>query len=357
MCILPIAYLCAMDAIKLTQYSHGAGCGCKISPSVLDHILKSHLTAPDNDRLLVGNHSKDDAAVYDLGNGMALIATTDFFMPIVDDPYDFGRIASANAISDVYAMGGKPILAIAILGWPINTLPAAIANKVIEGSRSICAEAGIPLAGGHSIDSPEPIFGLAVNGLVPVTHLKQNNTAHVGDWLLLTKPLGVGLLTTAEKKNLLQPAHKGMAAQQMMQLNRIGESLGAIAGVSAMTDVTGFGLLGHLTEMAEGSGCSATIQFDRTPLIIPELDRYIADKSIPGGTGRNWESYGHKIAPVTELQKAILADPQTSGGLLVAVQPRALAEVQLLLREAGMGQYCQPIGQLSAKGNYVVTVE
>lgn len=217
----------------------------------MDEILSSNIASPDNNKLIVGNHSKDDAAVYDLGNGTALISTTDFFMPIVDDPYEFGRIASANAISDVYAMGGKPILAIAILGWPINVLPPAIAQKVIEGSRSICMEAGIPLAGGHSIDSPEPIFGLAVNGLVPIENIKQNNLAKEGDILFLTKPLGVGILTTAEKKGILLDQHKGVAASQMMQLNSIGEMLGKIKGVSAMTDVTGFGLLGHLVEMAE----------------------------------------------------------------------------------------------------------
>ena len=212
--------------VKLTQYSHGAGCGCKISPSVLDKILHSNLAIPDNKRLIVGNHSKDDAAVYDMGNGVALISTTDFFMPIVDDPFDFGRIASANAISDVYAMGGQPALAIAILGWPVNKIPPEVAQKVIEGSRSICLEAGISLAGGHSIDSPEPIFGLAVNGFVPVNNIKQNNTAREGDILFLTKPLGVGILTTAEKKDLLQKKHVGLAAKQMMQLNKVGEALG-----------------------------------------------------------------------------------------------------------------------------------
>ena len=229
--------------VKLTQYSHGAGCGCKISPLILDKILSSNLSVPDNKKLLVGNHSKDDAAVYDLGNGTALISTTDFFMPIVDDPFEFGRIAAANAISDVYAMGGKPVLAIAILGWPINKIPAEIAQKVIEGGRSICVEAGISLAGGHSIDSPEPIFGLAVNGLVDIKNIKQNNTAKEGDVLFLTKSLGVGILTTAEKKGLLKKEHIGLASRQMMQLNKAGELLGVIKGVHAMTDVTGFGLL------------------------------------------------------------------------------------------------------------------
>jgi selenide, water dikinase len=340
--------------IKLTQYSHGAGCGCKISPKVLDEILRSNIAMPDNNRLLVGNHSKDDAAVYDLGNDTAIISTTDFFMPIVDDPYQFGRIASANAISDVYAMGGKPILAIAILGWPINTLPAEVANKVIEGSRSICAEAGIPLAGGHSIDSPEPIFGLAVNGLVPIKNLKQNNTAKEGNLLFLTKPLGVGILTTAEKKGILQPGHEGLAARQMMQLNKIGEQLGAVAGVTAITDVTGFGLLGHLVEMAEGSGLSAKLDFETIPQIIDTLAEYVTAKSVPGGTGRNWDSYGHKIGELNDYQKALLADPQTSGGLLFAVEEQAVAEIQELLRQNGLENFTMPIGRLHQPGEKVI---
>jgi selenide, water dikinase len=344
----------ATDTIKLTQYSHGAGCGCKISPKVLDEILRSNIAMPDNNRLLVGNHSRDDAAVYDLGNGTAIISTTDFFMPIVDDPFDFGRIASANAISDVYAMSGKPILAIAILGWPINTLPAHIANKVIEGSRSICAEAGIPLAGGHSIDSPEPIFGLAVNGMVPVKNLKQNNTARQGNLLFLTKPLGVGILTTAEKKGILQPAHVGIAAKQMMQLNKVGESLGAIKGVTAITDVTGFGLLGHLAEMAEGSGLSAILDFDKVPQIIDSLAGYVAAKSVPGGTGRNWESYGHKVGQITDYQRAVLADPQTSGGLLIAVEEDSVNEVQELLRQNGLERLTAPIGHLEQPGDKII---
>jgi selenide, water dikinase len=344
------------DTIKLTQYSHGAGCGCKISPKVLDEILRSNIAMPDNNRLLVGNHSKDDAAVYDLGNDTAIISTTDFFMPIVDDPYDFGRIASANAISDVYAMGGKPILAIAILGWPINTLPAEVANKVIEGSRSICAEAGIPLAGGHSIDSPEPIFGLAVNGIVPIKNLKQNNTAKAGNHLFLTKPLGVGILTTAEKKGILQAGHVGIAAKQMMQLNKIGELLGAVAGVTAITDVTGFGLLGHLAEMAEGSGLSARLNFEKIPQITDTLADYVAAKSVPGGTGRNWDSYGHKIGSISDYQKAILADPQTSGGLLIAVEEHAIAEVQELLRRNGLERFAVPIGSLVKKKELCVEI-
>jgi len=334
--------------IKLTQYSHGAGCGCKISPKVLDQILASNFSMPDNDKLIVGNHSKDDAAVYDLGNGTALISTTDFFMPIVDDPYNFGRIASANAISDVYAMGGKPILAIAILGWPINTLPPEVAQKVIEGSRSICFEAGISLAGGHSIDSPEPIFGLAVNGIVNIENIKQNNTAQVGDVLFLTKKIGVGILTTAEKKGLLKEEHKELAPLQMMQLNKIGEVLGKLKFVHSITDVTGFGLLGHLTEIAEGSGVSAIVNFNKVPLITPELQFYIDNKSIPGGTNRNWDSYGNKIEIADGVNadnaKAILADPQTSGGLLIAVAPEDAVEIQQLLIANNL--YGETIGQI-----------
>jgi selenide,water dikinase len=349
-----------MENIKLTQYSHGAGCGCKISPKILDEILHSSFSMPDNDRLLVGNHSKDDAAVYDLQNGSALISTTDFFMPIVDDPYNFGRIASANAISDVYAMGGNPIMAIAILGWPINVIPPIVARRVIEGSKSICLEAGIPLAGGHSIDSPEPIFGLAVNGLVEIKNLKQNNTAKNGDVLLLTKKIGVGILTTAEKKNQLRAEDKLLAANQMMQLNKIGALLGGVAGVSAMTDVTGFGLLGHLIELAEGSGLSAVVDFSKVPLISDRLVDYVEMGAVPGGTNRNWDSYGHKVSMVNSsaasLHKNILADPQTSGGLLISVSKESLNEVVAILNEGGLSDRTTPIGELTNAGSFAVTV-
>ena len=349
-----------MDNIKLTQYSHGAGCGCKISPKILDEILQSSFSMPDNNRLLVGNHSKDDAAVYDLLNGTALISTTDFFMPIVDDPYNFGRIASANAISDVYAMGGNPVLAIAILGWPINILPPLVARRVIEGSKSICLEAGIPLAGGHSIDSPEPIFGLAVNGLVDIKNLKQNNTAKKGDVLLLTKKIGVGILTTAEKKNQLTESDKLLAAEQMMELNKVGSRLGGVAGVHAMTDVTGFGLLGHLIEMAEGSGLSATIEFNRVPLISKRLIEYVEMGAVPGGTNRNWDSYGHKVqlenTGAESLYKNILADPQTSGGLLISVGRDSLEEVISVLNEFGLSERTTPIGEMHESGSFAVRV-
>lgn len=343
------------DSVKLTQYSHGAGCGCKISPVILDKILHSNLAAPDNKKLIVGNHSKDDAAVYDLGNGTALISTTDFFMPIVDDPFDFGRIASANAISDVYAMGGKPILAIAILGWPVNIIPPEIAQKVIEGARSICMEAGISLAGGHSIDSPEPIFGLAVNGLADIKNIKQNNTAREGDLIFLTKPLGVGILTTAEKKGVLQQWHVGLAAKQMMQLNSIGEPLGKIEEVHAMTDVTGFGLLGHLVEMAEGSGLSAVINFENVPLIIDDINNYVDQKCVSGGTGRNWDSYGDKIGAISDYQKTILADPQTSGGLLIAAEEKSVEKVKQILSEQGI-EFIKPIGRFIKSMEKIIMV-
>jgi selenide,water dikinase len=349
-----------MEEIKLTQYSHGAGCGCKISPKILDEILHSSFSMPDNDRLIVGNHSKDDAAVYDLKNGTALISTTDFFMPIVDDPYNFGRIASANAISDVYAMGGDPIMAIAILGWPINLLSPLVARRVIEGSKSICMEAGIPLAGGHSIDSPEPIFGLAVNGLVNITHLKQNNTAQKGDILFLTKKIGVGILTTAEKKNLLKEGDEKLAANQMMELNKIGSIMGKIEGVHAMTDVTGFGLLGHLIEMAEGSRYSAKINFKSVPLISDRLIEYVDMGSVPGGTNRNWDSYGHKVhfhdGQNQILQKNILADPQTSGGLLLSVSKAAVKDVIEALEQNGLSDRTMPIGEIIESDNFAVSV-
>lgn len=349
-----------MENIKLTQYSHGAGCGCKISPKILDEILHSSFSMPDNDRLIVGNHSKDDAAVYDLKNGTALISTTDFFMPIVDDPYNFGRIASANAISDVYAMGGNPILAIAILGWPINVIPPIVAGRVIEGSKSICMEAGIPLGGGHSIDSPEPIFGLAVNGLVDLHCLKQNNTAKMGDVLLLTKKIGVGILTTAEKKGLLREEDSTLAAEQMMMLNKIGAIVSKLEGVHAITDVTGFGLLGHLIEMAEGSGLSAQLNFNAVPLISDQLVDYVEKGSVPGGTNRNWDSYGHKVTfketDRSPLFKSILADPQTSGGLLLSVSKQSLQGVQAIMKEHGLGSFTEPIGEFTAADKFAITV-
>ncbi|MBL7828170.1 MAG: selenide, water dikinase SelD [Saprospiraceae bacterium] len=340
----------------LTQYSHGAGCGCKIAPKVLDSILQTELAKQPFPSLLVGNEERDDAAVFDLGDGTALVSTTDFFMPIVDDPEDFGRIASVNAISDVYAMGGKPLVAIAILGWPVNTIPAEVAAKVIDGSRKACAEAGIPLAGGHSIDSPEPIFGLAVTGRVAIKHLKKNGGATPGARLYLTKPLGVGILTTAQKKSLLKPEHAHIAPDSMKRLNKAGERFGRLEYVQAMTDVTGFGLLGHLTEMCEASDTSAVVYFDKTPVIDRQIiDHYLAEKCVPGGTNRNWDSYGHKIAGAEDPTKRhILADPQTSGGLLIAVHPDHLAAFE---QEAALeGFELEPLGIMMEKQQAVVTI-
>lgn len=309
-----------MTKIRLTKYSHGAGCGCKISPKVLENILKSDLPEFNDVNLLVGNQSKDDAAVYDIGGGKSIMSTTDFFMPIVDDPFDFGRIAATNAISDIYAMGGKPIMAIAILGWPINKLSADVAAKVIDGGRFVCHQAGISLAGGHSIDSPEPIFGLAVTGVIDTNKVKQNNQAQAGDLLFLSKPLGIGILTTAQKKGLLKSTHQHIARDTMCELNRVGIPLSDQTCVHAMTDVTGFGLLGHLSEICEGSNLSAELTFSDVPL-LDGIEEYIALGAIPGGSHRNFESYGDKISALSDLQRTILCDPQTSGGLLISVGP------------------------------------
>jgi selenide,water dikinase len=339
--------------IKLTQYSHGAGCGCKISPKVLSTILESNIDMPVLPNLLVGNDSRDDAAVLDMGNGTAIISTTDFFMPIVDDPFTFGKIAATNAISDVFAMGGKPILAIAILGWPINKLAPEIAREVVEGGRQICKEVGISLAGGHSIDSPEPIFGLAVTGQVDLKNIKQNDTATEGCKLLLTKPLGVGILTTAQKHGVLLPEHENIAPELMCKLNSPGFDLAKISGVKAMTDVTGFGLLGHLTEMCEGSNLSAQIDYSKIPQ-LPMLTQYLEQNCIPGGTIRNWESYGNNIFLKEESYKNILCDPQTSGGLLLAVDPGSVSEVQECLK--GFSIETMPFGKLIKREENLITV-
>jgi selenide, water dikinase len=344
------------DTIKLTQFSHGAGCGCKIAPHVLEQILKSDFKSPLNNKLIVGNSTKDDAAVYDIGNGQGMISTTDFFMPIVDDPTDFGKIASANAISDVYAMGGKPLMAIAILGWPINKLPVEIAQKVIDGARAICMEAGIPLAGGHSIDSPEPIFGLAVSGMVDLKNLKKNNTAKEDDIIYITKKIGVGILTTAEKKGMLRDDHKGVAAQQMMQLNTLGEKLGKLNYVTAMTDVTGFGLLGHLIEMAEGANLSIELDYSKVPL-IDNLDFYISQVCVPDNSFRNWSGYDPKVSGITGNSLLTLCDPQTNGGLLITVNPASKNEFENFLISEGFHDFSQPIGFMKTKEEKVIVIK
>lgn len=339
------------DPVRLTQYCRSAGCGCKIAPSILEEILSFAGTVAHSDRLLVGNDSRDDAAVFDLGNGQAIVSTTDFFMPIVDDPFDFGQIASVNAISDVYAMGGKPLMAIAVLGWPLDKLPPEVAGRVLEGGRAACACAGIPLAGGHSIDSPEPIFGLAVTGQVAVENLKRNDRAVPGCELFLTKPLGVGLVATAQKRDLADQADFERAVKQMIKLNSLGALLGSQSGVKAMTDVSGFGLLGHLTEMCEGSGVSATLDSARVPR-LENIDRYIDEGCTSGGTDRNFDSYGPKIGPLTRPQKALLCDPQTSGGLLVAVAPDGLTAFEEVSAELNL----QSFGQITEATDPLITV-
>ena len=294
---------------------------------MLGTILHSELEKFIDPNLLVGNETADDAAVYDIGNGVGIISTTDFFMPIVDDPFDFGRIAATNAISDIFAMGGKPIMAIAILGFPINKLPAEVAQQIVEGGRAACATAGIALAGGHSIDAPEPLFGLAVTGVIPTEKVKRNASATAGCQLFLTKPLGIGILTTAEKRGILKPEHQHLARDAMCQMNLIGAEFSKLDEVKAMTDVTGFGLLGHLKEVCEGSNLRAEVDFADIQTLDGVQD-YIAQGSVPGGTNRNFESYGHLISPLTDEQKAILCDPQTSGGLLVAVESQAVEKIQ-----------------------------
>ena len=348
------------EKIELLQYSHGAGCGCKIAPAVLDEILQGGLSMPDDLLLLVGNSSKDDAAVYDMGSGTALISTTDFFLPVVNDPYDFGRIAAANAISDVYAMGGRPVMALAILGWPVEKLPAFVAQQVLDGGRATCIEAGIPLAGGHSIDSSEPIFGLSVNGLVSKEHIKRNDTAKDGDLIFLTKRLGVGILSTAQKRGLLTNEHLDALITQLTLLNKAGEALGKVNGVTAMTDVTGFGLLGHLMEMAEGSGLSAELYYSKIKL-IDGVKEYLAQRVIPDATYRNWNAYSKNTgfeAGVNVMEAFnLLPDPQTNGGLLIAAQQSAMSEVSDVLISFGLQEYTEPIGRFISPGEKRISVK
>ena len=339
------------QAVRLTQYSHGAGCGCKIAPNILSEILKGPAGSSGDvafPSLLVGHQTRDDAAAVAIDPDRALLSTTDFFMPIVDDPYDFGRIAATNAISDIYAMGGTPLLAVAILGWPVNELGPDIANRVVQGGREACESLGFPLAGGHSIDAPEPIFGLAVSGIVERAYLKQNSSARPDDYLLLTKPLGIGIHTTAEKKAQLQAAHHGLATEVMCRPNSVGATLAKIEGVHALTDVTGFGLAGHLMEMCEGAKLDALIDFQSLPL-LPSLSEYIDLGCVPGGSHRNFESCHTSLPALTAEQQAVLCDPQTSGGLLIAAAPDALRAVQAALSDAGL--HSAPIGRFSASSH------
>ncbi len=323
--------------IKLTEYSRGSGCGCKIAPAVLREILKSDEEFPPYPNLLVGHESNDDAAVLDLkiGDDLCLISTTDFFMPVVNNAKEFGKIASVNALSDVYAMGGAPTLAVAILGWPVDKLPAQLASQVLEGARFICRLAGIPLAGGHSIDSAEPFFGLAVNGLVKKANLKKNNTANAGDLLFITKPLGAGILTTAHKRNLALQADFDTALRYMTTLNKIGTSLAKLEGVTALTDVTGFGLTGHLIEMCDKGRLSAELQSAEIPL-MPNLQYYLDKMIYPDMTMKNFSAFSSQCTTMSASQLFTLCDPQTSGGLMVAVNPNAVENYLQVVHEFGL---------------------
>ncbi|WP_028228361.1 selenide, water dikinase SelD [Paraburkholderia ferrariae] len=337
-------------APRLTSLSHGGGCGCKIAPGVLSALLarSTPLTAAFPN-LLVGTETADDAAVYKLNDEQAIVATTDFFMPIVDDPYDFGRIAATNALSDVYAMGGKPILALALVGMPINVLPHDVIAQVLRGGEDVCAAAGIPVAGGHSIDSVEPIYGLAAIGVVHPDRVKRNASAHAGDVLVLGKPLGVGVLSAALKKDRLDAAGYQAMVAAATKLNTPGAKLAGLDGVHAMTDVTGFGLLGHTLEIARGAGLTAHVRYADLPF-LPGVEAFVADGVFTGASGRNWASYGESVtlgADLPPVAQALLTDPQTSGGLLVACAPERVDDVLAIFRAEGFDDV-RTIGQLSA---------
>jgi selenide,water dikinase len=343
--------------IKLTSFSHGGGCGCKIAPGVLAEILKNSSGFPVPKELMVGIETADDAAVYKLNDEQALIATTDFFMPIVDDPFDFGRIAATNAISDVYAMGGTPIMALALVGMPINKLPLETIGQIIRGGEAICAEAGIPIAGGHTIDSVEPIYGLVVLGLVHPSKVKRNAGAKDGDVLILGKPLGVGVLSAALKKDVLGADGYAAMIENTTKLNKPGKALAEMAGVHALTDVTGFGLLGHLLELARGAKLTAQLDMASIPL-LPGVEQLAHDGFFTGASGRNWDAYGKDVvlgAGITPAQQALLTDPQTSGGLLVSCDPGSVDEVLALFAREGFG-HAAVIGKMEA-GAAKVTVK
>ncbi|MDX2173586.1 MAG: selenide, water dikinase SelD [Bacteroidota bacterium] len=344
-----------METIKLTQFSHGSGCGCKIAPDVLKKILKTNTEIFTDPNLLVGNATNDDAAVYDLGNGTALISTVDFFMPIVDGAFDFGRIAAANAISDVYAMGGKPILSTAILGWPIDKLPSELAQQVIEGARSICSQAGIVLAGGHSIDTLEPMFGLSVNGIINTSNIKKNSNAKAGDYIYITKKIGVGILATALKRGVIENKHETILIEQLVNLNNIGELFGSLNYVNAMTDITGFGLLGHLIEILEGSNLSAEIDYQNVP-IIENIQIYTSKMIVPDNVYRNWNSYKHKVKNIGAESFFTLCDPQTNGGLMVAISDKNQQDFEKILKENNLTDFAKPIGRITDKTNVCVTI-
>ena len=334
---------------RLTSLSHGGGCGCKIAPGVLSDILKSTHALPVPKELLVGIETADDAAVYRLNDEQALIATTDFFMPIVDDPFDFGRIAATNAISDVYAMGGTPIMALALVGMPVNVLSTQTIGRILEGGASVCQAAGIPIAGGHTIDSVEPIYGLVALGLVHPGRIKRNADAQPGDVLVLGKPLGVGVLSAALKKNALPPEGYAQMIATTTRLNTPGPALAALPGVHALTDVTGFGLAGHALEMARGSACTVSLDWPQVP-VLAGVHALAAQGMVTGASARNWAGYGQQVRLPQDFaaaDQALLSDPQTSGGLLVACRPDTVDAVLDTFRQHGFEQACV-VGEVQA---------
>jgi len=327
-------------SIKLTQFSHGGGCGCKIAPNVLQDMLASLPVQPHYPNLLVGTESSDDAAVYRLNDSQAIVVTTDFFMPIVDDPADFGRIAATNALSDIYAMGASPILALAVVGMPVDKLPLEVVQGILAGGAAVCAAAGIPVAGGHTIDAPEPIYGLVAVGVAHPQHIKRNDGARDGDVLILGKPLGIGVLSAAMKKGELDSEGYRQMVETATQLNVVGEVLGQRDDVHALTDVTGFALLGHLLEICRGSGLAAELRFADVP-VLPAAATLAQAGFATGAATRNWTSYGHEVAlpaGMPEWQRKLLCDPQTSGGLLAACAPQSAEAVLQLFRNAGFQQ-------------------
>jgi selenide, water dikinase len=342
--------------INLTAFSKGSGCGCKIAPDVLQKILKASSGKSISAQLLVGRETFDDAAVYDLGNGMALISTVDFFTPVVNDAFDFGRIAAANAISDVYAMGGKPLFANAILGWPVDKLSPEMAGEVLKGAESICTKAGISIAGGHSIDAAEPFFGLSVNGIASAGNIKKNSSALKGDLIYLTKPLGSGILSAALKREKITEDHKAELIGIITQLNSFGEAAGKLHAVHALTDVTGFGLLGHLIEMAEGSALSAEIDYSKIRM-MNGLKEYFSQMIVPDNLYRNWNSYEKKVKGIGPESFFTLSDPQTNGGLLLAVSPEFKGDFEKLLLESDLAEYTEPIGYFTEKAEKPVEIK
>jgi len=341
---------------RLTSLAHGGGCGCKLAPGVLQNILANTAKGLVPEPLLVGIETSDDAAVYRINESQAVVATTDFFMPIVDDPFDFGAIAATNAISDVYAMGGTPLFALALVGMPIDKLPVETIRAILEGGESVCKRAGIPVAGGHSIDSVEPIYGLVAIGLVNPLQLKRNSDARPGDRIVLGKGIGVGIYSAALKKEQLSAAHYAAMLDSTTRLNTPGPRLAALQGVHALTDVTGFGLLGHLLEVCRGSGVHATVRSDRVPL-LPGVEELAAAGHVTGASKRNWAAYGHEVAPgrMDETRRWLLCDPQTSGGLLVTCAPDAVDGVLDVFRSEGFERVAE-IGEVEA-GQPGVTVE